>query len=58
MATNLRCAEIEPTCPEARKTAFGWTIQPFPAPKFGEIAVRVVTAGGGMMSRSGPAKAQ
>ena len=42
-------------CPEALNAAFGWTSQPFPAPKSGEIAVRVVTAGGGMMSWSGAA---
>ncbi|MCY4056898.1 MAG: hypothetical protein OXG44_02740, partial [Gammaproteobacteria bacterium] len=42
-------------CPEALNAAFGWTSQPFPAPTSGEIAVRVVTAGGGMMSWSGPA---
>ena len=44
-------------CPEALNAAFGWTSQPFPAPKSGEIAVRVVTAGGGMMSWSGLAQA-
>ena len=42
-------------CLEALNAAFGWTSQPFPAPQSGEIAVRVVTAGGGMMSWSGPA---
>ena len=45
-------------CPEALNAAFGWTSQPFPVPKSGEIAVRVVTAGGGMMSWSGSAKPQ
>ena len=45
-------------CPEALNAAFGWTSQPFPVPTSGEIAVRVVTAGGGMMSWSGSAKAQ
>ena len=44
-------------CPEALSAAFGWTSQPFPVPKSGEIAVRVVTAGGGMMSWSGPVRA-
>ena len=44
-------------CPEALTAAFGWTSRPFPAPTSGEIAVRVVTAGGGMMSWSGPAPA-
>ena len=44
-------------CPEALNAAFGWTSQPFPVPKSGEIAVRVVTATGGMMSWSGPAVA-
>ena len=34
-------------CPEALNTAFGWTSHPFPVPASGEIAVRVVTAGGG-----------
>jgi len=43
-------------CPEALNAAFGWTSQPFPVPTSGEIAVRVVTAGGGMMSWSGPAR--
>ena len=39
--------------PEALNAAFGWKSQPFPVPKSGAIAVRVVTAGGGMMSWSG-----
>ena len=43
-------------CPEALNAAFGWTSQPFPVPNSGEVAVRVITAGGGMMSWSGPAK--
>ena len=43
-------------CPEALNAAFGWTSYPFPAPASGEIAVRVVTVHGGMMSWSGPAK--
>ena len=43
-------------CPEALNAAFGWTSHPFPVPASGEIAVRVVTAGGGMMSWSGSAK--
>ena len=43
--------------PEALNAAFGWTSQPFPVPKSGEIAVRVVTGGGGMMSWSGAAVA-
>ena len=42
--------------PEALNAAFGWTSQPFPAPKSGEIAVCVVTGGGGMMTWSGPAR--
>ena len=45
-------------CPEALNAAFGWTSQPFPVPKSREISVRVVTAGSGMMSWSGPAKPQ
>ena len=44
-------------CPEALNAAFGWTSQAFPGPKSGEIAVRVVTAGSGMMSWSGPVSA-
>ena len=40
-------------CAEALNAAFGWTSQPFVAPMHGEIAVRVITAGGGMMSWSG-----
>ena len=43
-------------CTDALNAAFGWTSHPFPAPASGEIAVRVVTAHGGMMSWSGPAK--
>ena len=43
-------------CPEALNAAFGWTSHPFPAPASGEIAVRVITAHGGMMSWSGAAK--
>ena len=43
-------------CPEALSAAFGWASHPFPAPASGEIAVRVVTAGGGMMNWSGVAK--
>lgn len=43
-------------CPQALNAAFGWTSQPFPVPNSGEVAVRVITAGGGMMSWSGPAK--
>ena len=39
-----------------KEAAFGWKSHPFPAPASGEIAVRVVTAGGGMMSWSGSAK--
>ncbi len=38
---------------ERLDAAFGWTSHPFPVPELGEIAVRVVTAGGGMMSWSG-----
>ena len=41
---------------EALNAAFGWTSHPFPPPESGEIAVRVVTAGGGMMSWSGSAE--
>ncbi len=44
--------------PEALNAAFGWTSHPFPVPESGDIAVRVVTAVGGMMSWSGPAKAR
>ena len=40
--------------PERLNAAFGWTSHPFPVPSGGEIAVRVITAGGGMMSWSGP----
>ena len=43
-------------CPEALNAAFGSRSHPFPAPESGQIAVRVVTAGGGMMSWSGPVK--
>ena len=39
--------------PEALNAAFGWTSQPFPVPGSGEVAVRVITAGGGMMSWTG-----
>ena len=39
--------------PERLNAAFGWTSHPFPVPGHGEIAVRVITAGGGMMSWSG-----
>ncbi len=39
-------------CKEALKATFGWTSQPFPAPKTGEIAVRMITNTGGMMSWS------
>ena len=42
---------------EALNAAFGWTSHPFPPPESGEIAVRVVTSGGGMMSWSGSAEA-
>ena len=38
---------------ERLNAAFGWTSHPFPEPSHGEIAVRVITAGGGMMSWSG-----
>ena len=38
--------------PERLSAAFGWKSHPFPVPKHSEIAVRVVTAGGGMMSWS------
>ena len=41
---------------EALNAAFGWTSHPFSPPASGEIAVRVVAAGGGMMSWSGPTK--
>ena len=44
--------------PEALNAAFGWTSHPFPPPARGQIAVRVVTASGGMMSWSGPATAE
>ncbi len=37
-------------CPDALHAAFGWTSKPFPAPRSGEVAVRLVTAAGGMMS--------
>ena len=43
-------------CQEALNAAFGWKSQPFPVPKSGAIAVRVVTAGAGMMSWSGPVR--
>ena len=43
-------------CPVKLDAAFGWTSRPFPVPASGEIAVRVVTAGGRMMSWSGPAR--
>ncbi len=39
--------------PDAIKAVFGWTSQPFPKPSTGEIAIRVITTGGGMMSWSG-----
>ncbi len=39
--------------PEALKAAFGWKSHPFTAPAHGEVAVRVVTVGGGMMSWCG-----
>ena len=35
---------------EALRATFGWTSMPFARPQSGEIAVRVVTAGGGMMN--------
>lgn len=38
---------------ERLHAAFDWVSHPFPEPKLGEIAVRVVTAGGGTMSWSG-----
>ena len=38
---------------DALNAAFGWTSHPFPKPKSGEIAVRVITSGGGMMSWCG-----
>ena len=39
--------------PERLNAAFGWTSHPFPPPQSAEIAVRVITAGGGMMSWTG-----
>ena len=43
-------------CAEALNAAFGCTSYPFPKPKSGEIAVRVITNGGGMMSWCGAVK--
>lgn len=43
-------------CADALNAVFSWTSHPFPAPESGEVAVRVVTAGGGMMSWTGAAK--
>ena len=37
---------------ERLNATFGWTSHPFPVPSHGEIGVRVITAGGGMMSWS------
>lgn len=39
--------------PERLNATSGWTSHPFPKPGNGEIAVRIVTAGGGMVSWSG-----
>ena len=39
--------------PARLRAAFGWTSHPFPVPKNGQIAVRIVTVGGGMMSWTG-----
>ncbi len=42
-------------CPDALHAAFGWTSKPFPAPRSGEIAVRLLTGAGGMMNWIGTA---
>ncbi len=40
---------------DALNATFGWTSQPFSIQKNQQIALRVITTGGGMMSWSGPA---